>query len=123
MPRTLPVLFPGVVRVLTSLGERVRLARLRRRYSAADVAARAGITRSTLYRVEQGEAGVALGTYVSVLKVLGLDGDLDAVAKDDVLGQKLQDLQLPIRRKAPRKGRVADHEGEAAAEAQPKGQS
>jgi transcriptional regulator with XRE-family HTH domain len=87
------------------------------------VAARAGITRSTLYRVEQGEAGVALGTYVSVLKVLGLEGDLNAVAKDDVLGQKLQDLQLPMRRKAPRKGRVADPEGEAAAEAQPKGQS
>ncbi len=103
MPRTIPILFPGMSRQLTALGERVRLARLRRRYSATDVAARAGITRSTLYRVEQGDPGVSLGTYASVLKVLGLQGDLDGVAKDDVLGRKLQDLNLPVRRSAPRK--------------------
>lgn len=103
MPRTSPVLFPGTSRLLSSLGERVRLARLRRCYSAVNVSARAGITRSTLYRVEQGDPGVSIGTYASVLKVLGLHNDIDGLAKDDALGRKLQDLNLPVRRTARRK--------------------
>ena len=105
MPRTLPVLFPATARQLEALGDRLRLARLRRRLSAATVAERAGITRSTLSRAEKGDAGVALGTYVSVLRVLGLHGDLDGVARDDELGGKLQDLELPERRTAPRRSK------------------
>lgn len=103
MPRTLPILFPSTVRQLDALGDRLRLARLRRRYSAVTVAERAGITRSTLYRAEKGDPGVALGTYLSVLHVLGLQGDLDGLARDDALGRKLQDLELPVRRIAPRR--------------------
>jgi hypothetical protein len=38
-----------------------------------------------------------------VLRVLGLQGDLDLVARDDVLGRKLQDLKLPTRKVAPRR--------------------
>ena len=98
-------MFPATTRQLEALGDRLRLARLRRCFSAASVAERAGITRSTLYRAEKGDAGVALGTYVSVLRVLGLHGDLDAVARDDDLGRKLQDLGLPERRTAPRRGK------------------
>jgi DNA-binding XRE family transcriptional regulator len=62
------------------------------------VAGRAGITRSTLYRIEAGDPGVSIGTHASVLKVLGLQGDIDGLAKDDALGRKLQDLELPVRR-------------------------
>lgn len=107
MPRTTPTLFPGAARQLETLGERVRLARLRRQYSSSMVASRAGITRSTLYRVEAGDPGVSIGTYASVLRVLGLQTDLDAVAKDDALGRKLQDMELPVRRVAPRRKRAA----------------
>lgn len=97
------MLFPPTTRLLQALGERLRLARLRRRYAATVVAERAGITRSTLHRAEKGDPGVALGTYVAILRVLGLHGDLDAVARDDALGRKLQDLNLPERRTAPRR--------------------
>lgn len=103
MPRNIPVLFPGLTRQLGELGGRIRLARLRRKHSGADVAVRAGITRSTLYRVEEGDPGVSLGTYLAVLRVLGLHEDLDSVARDDVLGRKLQDLEILVRRTAPRK--------------------
>ena len=103
MPRTAPTLFPPATRQLVSLGERLRVARLRRRYSAESVAKRAGVARGTLYRVEEGDAGVSLATYASVLRVLGLQGDLDLVARDDVLGRKLQDLKLPTRKVAPRR--------------------
>lgn len=97
-----PHSLPGPSRQLEGLGERVRLTRLRRQYSASMLASRAGATRSTLYRVETGDPGGSIGTFVSVLRVLRLHGDLDAVAKDDSLGRKLYDLRLPVRRVAPR---------------------
>lgn len=103
MPRTHPAMFPATARQLAALGERLRLARLRRRYSAESVAARAGITRVTLARVEKGDAGTSFGAYVAVLRVLGLQGDLDALGKDDELGRKLQDLELSVGRTAPRR--------------------
>jgi transcriptional regulator with XRE-family HTH domain len=62
MPRTNPTLFPSATRQLVSLGERLRLARLRRRYSAESVAKRAGVARGTLYRVEEGDPGVSIAT-------------------------------------------------------------
>lgn len=94
---------PALRRVLSMLGEQIRLARLRRRFSAAIVAARAGISRNTLRAIEQGEPHVALGSYASVLLSLSLEKDLLLVAKDDVLGRKLQDANLPVRARAPRK--------------------
>jgi transcriptional regulator with XRE-family HTH domain len=80
---------------LSGLGERLRLARLRRKFSADTVAERAGIARKTLYRAEQGEPAVTLGTYLKILGVLHLQTDLDRLAKDDILGRRLQDLELP----------------------------
>lgn len=96
-----PTLPPLLAKQLPGLGERLQLARLRRRYSAVTVAARAGVTRMTLYKVEKGDPTVSMGTYANVLRVLGMSGDLDAIARDDVLGRKLQDLELPVRKIAP----------------------
>ena len=103
MPKTHPPIFPATARQLVALGERLRLARLRRRYSAESVAVRAGITRVTLARVEKGDAGTSFGAYVAVMRVLGLQGDLDALGKDDELGRKLQDLEISVGRTAPRR--------------------
>ena len=108
MPRTVPTLFPASTRQLAAAGDRFRLARLRRRYSAESVAKRAGIARATLYRVEEGDPGVSIGTYASVLRVLGLQADLDLIARDDALGRKLQDLKLPTRKTAPRRQQSSD---------------
>ena len=94
---------------LTQLGEQVRLARLRRKLTVELVAERAGISRATLWAVEKGTPSVAIGTYAAVLHALnGLDKDLLLVAKDDELGRKLQDLNLPVRRRAPRQPREDD---------------
>ena len=79
---------------MQALGQRLRAARLRRRISTVLFAERMGVSRDTLNRLEKGESTIALGTYLRALRVLGLDRDLDAVARDDVLGQKLQDLRL-----------------------------
>jgi len=84
------------------LGERIKLARLRRRLRAESIAERAGISRSTVWQIEKGNPRVAMGAYFLVLFVLGLEQDLLLVAKDDVLGRKLQDAELPTRSRAPR---------------------
>jgi DNA-binding XRE family transcriptional regulator len=58
------------------------------------VAQRAGISRTSLYKVEAGDPGATLGTYLRVLAVLGLEGDISHLAADDKVGRKLQDLAL-----------------------------
>ena len=94
MPRKPPVIFPQEQRLLSDLGARLKLARLRRKLSNAVVAQRAGISRTSLYKVEAGDPGATLGTYLRVLAVLGLEGDISALAADDKVGRKLQDLAL-----------------------------
>lgn len=91
---TLPT-FPSVARQLVSLGERMRLARLRRKMTAELFSERTGVSRETLRRLENGDPTIAMGTYMRALRVLGLDGDIDGLASDDKLGRKLQDLSLP----------------------------
>ena len=107
MKTKLPSLFPGLERRLSALGERLRLARIRRKFSAETVAKRAGVSRMTLYRIESGDQVVALGSYARVLAVLQLDPDLEKLALDDALGRRLQDLGIPQRRRAPRRPNAA----------------
>lgn len=99
----MPALLPRLTRLLGGFGENLKLARLRRKYSADSVAQRAGITRRTLSKVEQGDPGVALGVYARVMQVLRLEGDLSLLAVDDVLGRKLQDAGITPKRRAPKK--------------------
>ena len=102
MPRTTPTLLPRMARLLAQIGSNLKLARLRRKFSAATVAQRAGISRKTLYRVEQGDPGVSLGTYARVLQVLRLEKDLAVIGADDKLGRKLLDAGLIAKRRASR---------------------
>ena len=89
------VVMPETQKILEEMGEQIKLARLRRKLSANLVAERAGISRSTLWNVERGSSSVAIGSYAAVLHALGkMESDLLLVAKDDVLGRKLQDLDL-----------------------------
>ncbi len=94
MPSKSPVVFPLEQRLLAEMGERLRLARLRRKLSSTAVANRAGISRSSLYKVEAGDPGATVGAYLRVLTALGLENDLGKVAADDKVGRRLQDLAL-----------------------------
>ena len=98
------VLMPGTKVIMETMGEQIKMARLRRRISAELSAERAGISRATLWAVEKGSPSVSIGTYAAVLHSLnGMDKDLLFIAKDDEFGRKLQDLELPIRKRAPKK--------------------
>lgn len=104
MAKEIHQLLPKHERLLAALGENLKLARLRRRLSAQQVAERAGISRSTLHLVEHGAAGTSLGKLVQVLAVLGLEADISNVAIDDVLGRKLEDARLTeTRQRAPKR--------------------
>jgi transcriptional regulator with XRE-family HTH domain len=94
LSRNKPTPFPTHQRLLVQLGERLRLARKRRKLTTGQVAERAGISRSTLYHLEKGEANSSLGTLLQVLVSLRLEDDLTLLGKDDVLGQRLMDAQL-----------------------------
>jgi len=97
-------ILPGTEEILKTMGEQIKLARLRRSLSAELVAERAGISRASLWKVEKGDPSVAMGIYAAVLHALNnLDKDLLLVAKDDEMGRQLQDLNLITRKRAPRR--------------------
>lgn len=91
--------------ILIALGENVKLARLRRKLSGAQVAERANISLPTLWSLEKGSPGVSIATYLLVLTAMGLEDDLLLLAKDDLLGRKLQDAGLISRQRAPKRNR------------------
>ena len=97
------IILPKGQAVLMKLGENIKFARLRRKLSVQQISERAGISRATLWNIERGKESVSLGAYFQVLSVLGLEKDILKIASDDVLGQKLQDLNLVHKKRAPKK--------------------
>ena len=105
MPKKTIVLLPETEKILEQMGLQIKYARLRRKLTSELVAERAGISRATLVSIEKGSPSVAMGCYAAVLHALNyMDKDLLLFAKDDELGRKLQDLDLPVRQRAPRRG-------------------
>ncbi len=99
-------ILPPTAGILETMGEQIKLARLRRGLTAELAAERAGISRATLWKVEKGNPAVAMGIYAAVLHALnGMDKDLLLVAKDDEMGRRMQDLGLIMRNRAPRRNR------------------
>jgi len=95
------LLFP-IEKILSELGENIKLARLRRKLSSTQIAERADINRVTLWQIEKGSPRVSMGAYAQVLFVLGLEKDLLNIAKDDILGRKLQDANILAKKRAPK---------------------
>jgi transcriptional regulator with XRE-family HTH domain len=96
------ILLPKMEKTLVQVGENIKLARLRRKLSAEQVAERANISRPTLWNIEKGAGSVAMAAYAQVLFVLGLEKDLLKLAGDDPLGRKLQDAELIVKERAPK---------------------
>jgi transcriptional regulator with XRE-family HTH domain len=105
------ILLPRAQKPISVLGENIKLARLRRKFSAEQVAERANISRPTLVSIEKGNPNVTIGAYVKVLSVLGLENDIMNVANDDILGRKLQDAGLIVRKRAPKVNLLKNTDG------------
>jgi transcriptional regulator with XRE-family HTH domain len=76
MPAAAPAIPDDDRQRLIRLGEHLRLARKRQGVSAVAAAESAGISRVTLHRIERGEPGVAVGTWIAVASALGLTMEL-----------------------------------------------
>jgi transcriptional regulator with XRE-family HTH domain len=94
-----------VAEQVAELGQRVRIARIRRGWSVADLASKVGINRNTLTALELGKPGTAVGVCFTVLWALGLDRTLDGVADPDadLHGKALEAARRPSRAGKPRK--------------------
>jgi transcriptional regulator with XRE-family HTH domain len=90
---------------VVQLGQRIRIARIRRGWSVTDLASKAGINRNTLTALELGKPGTAIGVCVTVLWALGLEQALDAIADPDadLHGKALEASRRPTRAGKPRK--------------------
>ncbi|NEI66516.1 helix-turn-helix domain-containing protein [Rhizobium leguminosarum] len=67
-----------VERVIEKIGADISLARRARRMAVDDFARRIGVSRTTLHRLESGDPGISLNTFVMALHALGR---LDALAQ------------------------------------------
>ena len=88
---------------MQTVGEQIKLARLRRNLSVTQVAERATCSPLTVSRIEKGVSTVAIGIYLRVLYALQLDDDILLMAQKDEMGRALQDLSLKHRERASKK--------------------
>ena len=95
-PSTLPI---PVARTVRKLGHDIRDARRRRRIPVAIMAQRASISRTPQNKMENGDTGVSLGSWATVLFVLGMVDRLADLAdsKHDAIGLELEEEHLPKR--------------------------
>jgi len=95
------------IALIAQVGQRVRIARIRRGWSVADLAAKAGINRNTVTALEQGKPGTAIGVCFTVLWTLGLDTSLEAIADPDtdLHGKALEAARRPTRAGKQRKAK------------------
>ena len=86
--------YPKQKKILTTFGEDLFLAMKRREFTKALVAERTGLDPKTITKVFNGDSGVAIGSYLKVMAVFGMESNFSDLAGHDELGSKLQDLKL-----------------------------
>lgn len=97
-------------RALVAAGENLALARRRRRLCTSSMAERAGISKKTLYRMEQGDPGVSWGAVIRVLNILDLLPELSKALNttNDALGLALMNKavarRIRVRKTSPDSG-------------------
>lgn len=87
--------------LLLQLGDRLKRLRKAQGVGTVEMAARTGITRNTLRAVEAGDPAPSIGTYLRVMSVLGLGGELALLAGDTLQPPPAGSAAARSRRAAP----------------------
>ena len=88
------ILFPKQQKLLTCFGENLLLAVKRRGLTKQQICERTGFDHKTVNKVFAGDPGVAIGTYLKVMAVLGMEENFATLAAHDEVGIKLQNIKL-----------------------------
>lgn len=105
MPSKSPILYPNQSKLLKAFGQRLKAARLLRRFPLSLVAERVDVSRQTITKVEQGNPSVTFGTYIRVMAVLGQEKDINLLATNDRLAKMYLEHGIDVagRKRAPKK--------------------
>lgn len=87
--------------LLLQLGDRLRNLRKARGMTAEQMADLAGVSRTTLRAVESGDPKSAIGTYLRVMSILGISGELAMLAGDTFLPATSGSAAARSKREAP----------------------
>lgn len=97
-------LLPTTLDILSTMGEQIKQARLRRNISVELLAERADVSTLTVYKVEKGDPSTSIGVYAAVLHgIQGMDKDLLLVAQDEILKDSYEQFGWKMPKRAPRK--------------------
>jgi transcriptional regulator with XRE-family HTH domain len=98
----------AVEEVLIRLGRNIRTARLRRRLTREQLAARIGVSRQVLAQIEKGKPTTAVAAYLGALWALGLLKQLKDVTDPDCdeEGKTLERARSP--KTAPKRRKIDD---------------
>lgn len=88
------ILFPKQRKILSTFGEDLLLAAKRRGLSKQVICERTGFDPKTVNKAFEGDPGVAIGVYLKIMSVLGMEGNFAEVAAHDEVGIKIMNSRL-----------------------------
>jgi len=91
---TTQLVLPKLQKVLDNFALNIKLARLRRNITTAQMAERANVGRTTYWKIENADCGVSIAAYINVLWAMGLEDEISKIAFEDWTGRKIQDVNL-----------------------------
>ena len=104
-----PRIAPSTHEAIQLLAVSIRVARLRRRWSSAELAERVGVSRATISKLEHGDPGVAIGTFFEAATLVGVPLFADDTTRQRYAAHKRAELALlPESARRPRK-RIDDN--------------
>ena len=105
------VVLPFVVKALEKIGHDIGVARRARGYTTGEMAVRMSCSRSTVQRLEAGDAGISMNVFCRALHILGMVDRLKEIAEKptDRTGRPVDPGSVP-KRVAPRRKDGGDDE-------------
>lgn len=94
MKEVKPILLPKHQDIMKTFGNNILSARIRRNIPGYLFAERVNVPLETLMKMEEGDYTIAIGHYFNALRVLGLHLEFENLGSDEILSNKLREIEL-----------------------------